>query len=558
MCKPGNFKSKTMSNFKFSHVSDFYPTPPQVIETMLEGLNLEGKRVLEPSAGSGNIVEALKARGAEVIACEIDKDLQKILQTKCRIIADDFLTLTSDQVSHVDFIIMNPPFSRAADHINHAWKITPPGGKLIALCNSETIKNKYSKSREELGEAINRYGNAVDLGDCFSDSERKTGVNVSMVILDKPGENTNEFEGFFMEEDTEEKTGPGLMSYNVVRDLVNRYVGAIKIFDEQLETATRLRTLTKGFYGKKLGFQVTQDQAPIERNEFKKGMQKAGWMWIFSKLNMDKYATKGLKEDINKFVETQQNIPFTMRNIYKMLEIVLATTGQRMDKAILEVFDRVTSYHDDNKQGLPGWKTNSHYLLTRRFIMPNLTEVAWGGGIKANYSNNFALVEDLLKALCYVTGDNYDDMIELNQFLRYRYFLVTEDGKFVREYKDDPSMAHVKTCSDDKERLNWHKENLPGSKILEVDKQWGQWFEWSYFRIRAYKKGTIHFEFKDEDVWARFNQRVAKIKGYPLPEKKAQTAYQERQNGRKPQKQRKYDSPVKRKPVILSTIKIGG
>lgn len=27
---------------------------------------------------------------------------------------------------------------------------------------------------------------------------------------------------------------------------------------------------------------------------------------------------------------------------------------------------------------------------------------------------------------------------------------------------------------------------------------------------------TGHFEFKDAEVWARFNQHIARIKGYPL------------------------------------------
>ncbi len=34
----------------------------------------------------------------------------------------------------------------------------------------------------------------------------------------------------------------------------------------------------------------------------------------------------------------------------------------------------------------------------------------------------------------------------------------------------------------------------------------------------------MHFEFTDEEIWAKFNQRVAKLKGYPLPEKTKQKA----------------------------------
>ena len=45
----------------------------------------------------------------------------------------------------------------------------------------------------------------------------------------------------------------------------------------------------------------------------------------------------------------------------------------------------------------------------------------------------------------------------------------------------------------------------------------GTWFEWGFFRIKCFKKGTIHFEFLDEDVWYKFNQTVAKSRGWSLP-----------------------------------------
>lgn len=91
---------------------DFYPTPVEVIEKMLIGVDIGGKIILEPSAGSGNIVDYLNNRGAKkVIACETVEKLRRILGGKCDIIADDFLTVTSEQISHIDLIVMNPPFS---------------------------------------------------------------------------------------------------------------------------------------------------------------------------------------------------------------------------------------------------------------------------------------------------------------------------------------------------------------------------------------------------------------------------------------------------------------
>lgn len=510
----------------------FYPSSPEVIDQLIEGLELRGKKAFDPQGGSGKIVERLVQEGAEVIACEIDQDLKKILQTKCVIIGNDFMKVTSEQISHIDCIVMNPPFNNADQHILHAWTIAPAGCKIRSLCNLQTIKNPYSKSREELKTLVDTYGSSMDLGEAFAKAERRTSVEVGLIRLEKPGANYNsEFEGFYMDEDPEEAQVNGLMNYNMVRDLVNRYVGAVKIFDEQLKTAIQLNSLTTGFYGKKLGFQVTQEGAPMERNQFKKDMQKSGWKWILSKLNMEKHATKGLREDINKFVEAQYAIPFTMKNIYRMLEIIIATTSQRFDKAILDVFERITIHHDENRMGVPGWKTNSHFLLTRRFIMPGVITRGYSGPEVTHYSERYELVDDLVKSLCYISGENYDKIGSIWSGIR--------NGKVIT--KD----------------LQWSdKEGKDVEVEVKTDIDYGKWFEWAMFKIRVYKKGTVHFEFKDDKVWANFNKRVAKLKGYPLPENKSETAYQARQNGHKASAPKA--KTVKHQPVVLSTINISG
>ena len=50
---------------------NFYPTPLHLINLMVEGFAIEGKRILEPSAGKADIVNYLIDHGATVEACEI-------------------------------------------------------------------------------------------------------------------------------------------------------------------------------------------------------------------------------------------------------------------------------------------------------------------------------------------------------------------------------------------------------------------------------------------------------------------------------------------------------
>lgn len=492
---------------------DFYPTPKEVIFQMLEGVTIENKIILEPSAGKGDIIDYLNDNGAkEVLFCEINEDLQKISQHKAKFMTSDFLILDSSQISHIDLIVMNPPFSADEKHILHAFNIAPAGCKIIALCNAQTVLNSYTQVRKELNKNIELYGHFQNLGDCFSEAERSTGVEIGLIILQKPGENySTEFEGFFLE-DEEEPQGDGIMSYNVVRDLVNRYVESIKIFDRQLEEAVKMNNLTRGYFSVKMGFEITNDQKPVQRADFKKELQKSGWNFIFNKMNMQKYSTQSMRDDINKFVETQTHIPFTMRNIYKMLEIVVGTTEQRMDKAIEVVFDTVTTHYHENRFGLKGWKTNDNYVLNQKFIVGGVCyqDQRWYKGqskIQMDYNSRRDFLEDMLKAICYITGDNYNDFKSLRDTSR------------------------------------------------EYPNEYGKWFDWAYFRVKCFKVGTAHFEFKDKEIWGRFNQRVAKIKGFPLYEK-APDKRTEKQKAKANAEPRPTAYSPKIKPTVLGTFKI--
>ena len=380
-------------------------------------------------------------------------------------------------------IVMNPPFSADEKHILHAYDIAPNGCTIISLCNLSTIhkdrhtfydERRFTEEQRRLKSLIEFYGEYEDLGQCFDEAERKTGVAVGLIRIKKPGASyEKEFEGFFMDDDPQENQENALMPYNVIRDLVQRYTEAVKIYDKQLEEAERMNDLTAGFFASELAMTITQEDKPKSRNDFKKDLQKSGWNFIFDKMNMKKYATRGLKEDINKFVETQQNIPFTMRNIYRMLEIIVGTQAQRMDKALLEVFDRLTQHYHENRFNVEGWKTNSHYLIQEKFIMPYVTRVGFSGQMETNYGDRGELIEDMQKALCYITGTNYDQCTSLYDFMQKN------------------------KC------------------------EFGKWYSWGFFEIRGYKKGTMHFKFNSYALWADFNQRIAKLKGYPLYERAA-------------------------------------
>ncbi|MAO65066.1 MAG: DNA methyltransferase [Balneola sp.] len=470
---------------------DFFPTPPDVITQMLTGVDISGKSVLEPSAGKGNIVDELNRLGADqVLTFEKNEDLATIVMDKSKYLGRDFMEATKEQLSHIDFIIMNPPFSRDEQHILHAWDVAPEGCQIIALCNSETVNNQYTTYRKRLGTVIKDYGDASqNLGDCFSKSERKTGVEVTLVKLFKPIVSDDfDYEGFFMEEEPREIQAEGLMPYNEIRSIVERYIGAVKCFDEFKEVSDRMDQLvnpvglTDGF-----SYKVGYNNEVTTKLDFSKELQKTCWKHIFSKMNMGKYVTSGVMEDINKFVETQSKYPFTMKNIYRMLDVIIQTRGQTMDRALEEAFDKITMHYHDNRYHLEGWKTNSHYLINEKFILPNVVEPGFRGEMKFKISSwgNAEKLMDLTKALSYITGQ-HKETVPINQSRAQNGNLVEYDRNQKDAYED----------------LDFHTK-----------------YDWGFFEVRGYKKGTLHCWFKDEKVWEMFNRRVAEIKGFPLPEK---------------------------------------
>ena len=169
----------------------FYPTPEKVAKKLLEGLNLwKYENILEPSAGKGNLVEALSReafreqeykpyrseyRHIHVDCIEIDPYLRSILsyefcgqkekelvEESCRlrekedrhgqqltadekerkahlayelsrlkhtdvhIIHDDFLTF--DSRKSYDLILMNPPFANGDEHLLKAIEMQSRSG----------------------------------------------------------------------------------------------------------------------------------------------------------------------------------------------------------------------------------------------------------------------------------------------------------------------------------------------------------------------------------------------------------------------------------------------
>lgn len=128
-----------------------FETPPNIVDQLIELAELDqaGLTCLEPSAGQGNIAEALLSKGHIVFCVELDPDNVKVLTAKgFPTYGRDFLKHPGGPKSKYDRIAMNPPFTRQQD-IDHVWEALTylkDNGILVSVMSSGVTFRKDKKT----------------------------------------------------------------------------------------------------------------------------------------------------------------------------------------------------------------------------------------------------------------------------------------------------------------------------------------------------------------------------------------------------------------------------
>jgi hypothetical protein len=177
---------------------DFYPTPEPLAHRMFDKVDFSKvENILEPSAGKGDLIEALNSyklksqldesmyyhrRDYQISAIEINPDLQATLVgKKIPVIDDNFLTYSGS--THFDLIMANFPFSDGEHHLTKVLDIIFCG-QLVCLVNAETLKNPHTNIRKVLAHRLEKLNAEIEyIGNAFLDAERKTTVEVALVYV---------------------------------------------------------------------------------------------------------------------------------------------------------------------------------------------------------------------------------------------------------------------------------------------------------------------------------------------------------------------------------------
>lgn len=97
--------------------SDYYPTPPEATQALLDFLDIpRGTVIWEPACGEGHMVQVLERNRLKVIATDIQG-------------GTDFLT--AEMPRNTEWIITNPPFSLAEQFIRKCAEHNKPFALLL-------------------------------------------------------------------------------------------------------------------------------------------------------------------------------------------------------------------------------------------------------------------------------------------------------------------------------------------------------------------------------------------------------------------------------------------
>lgn len=483
----------------FNNNVNFYPTPTNLIDKMLSGIDFKNiNSVLEPSAGKGDIAEAVKDNlkysrsygyrdhNWDIDTIEIDQNLQHILKGKnIRVIHDDFLTLNT--YKRYDLIVMNPPFDQGDKHLLKAIELQSQGGKIVCLLNAETLKNPYNNTRKDLQRKLEEYNAEIEyIQNAFIDAERKTNVEIALIKIDIP---KNEYNSTILNDLKQEEQFKTESEYNTntlidadfIKGIIQQYnfeiKAGLKLISEhkalQPYILTDLKQSSYSILELSLHYKDEDGNCSME-NSYIKQVRSKYWKALFTSNQFMGLFTNNLRQEYYDKVSELRNYDFSLYNIYTIKAQLHKEMLKGVEDTILNLFDEFShkySYHDEHSPNIHyynGWKTNKAYKINKKVVI-------------------------LLDAF-----NRYDGR------LSYEYRLINklEDIQKVFNYLD-----------------NGITEDIDIEEVLKMAEKYGETkkIQLKYFTVTFYKKSTCHIEFTNMELLHKFNVYGSQRKNWLPP-----------------------------------------
>lgn len=518
----------------------YYPTPKELIEKMLkpyedengQHLYLYDKKILEPSAGKGNIIEYIKDKNyklrSSIDVCEINPKYREELEelsVNVNIKGYDFLEYNPDVL--YDLIIMNPPFNNGAKHFLHAWDISN-GAEIICLLNAETLKNDFSKERDLINKIIEDNGGTIEyIQNAFTHAERKSNVEIALIRVKKKefnffdmniefnqGSSSQENIDFnnINEVMTSDVFVNNEIAFNKSKEALKKFIIARKelvyytnmLFDTAMGNKAERRwdhDYTIHRMLEKSTSSYRNNEAEIY-NKMIDDMRVEAWENLTSIPKINKMLSFTSKQHLDKLIKEQKELPYTAQNMMNIYIAILKAIPNIRKQVIIDSFDWLTTYYEENRVFVEGWKTNDSWKVNSRCILPNTLKSSWKTNTCDSVQFDTGHFHQLEKACQYLLGEDPDI-----HYLDKRYCKGQEQCNSIEQYKEIRLLSA-------KELQTTSKEELKNINYISA----GEKLESRFFIVKLYKKGTVHLEWKDKKLHDLFNYIACNGKNW-LPQK---------------------------------------
>lgn len=496
------------SNLKLDSNKQFYPTPKELADKMVNSIKDWGEinTVLEPSAGTGNILKALAIKEKntymrfDVDCIEIQPELRAILKEKFSrenyyelsseekqqlfeqeptIVGDDFLKF--DTFKHYDLIIMNPPFNSGATHLLKALEMQKNGGTIVCLLNAETIKNPYSNERKQLTNLLDKYNAEIEyIENAFSSADNPTSVEIALIKVYIPNKLHTDSEiltSLIKSEEIPEfnfkETSIDIADF--IKSAINKFNFEVRVGLKLLREYESLKPYMLSSFQSSYEKPILEFADNVTPNEYVKKVRHKYWEALLCSQKFIGKMPSNLQDEYINEVNELSNYDFSEFNI-KNLSIEMASKLKEfIESKIMELFDEFTREHTwfegctDTIHFYNGWKTNKANKVDKKVIMfcYGAYDKVFKGYTNVLFTRKF---DDIIKVLNYLNGSS-------EEFSTYN--IIEQAGK--------------------------------EGKNKNIDCK--------YFYISIFKKGTIHLTFKDEylPLIDRFNIFAGKKKSWLPP-----------------------------------------
>lgn len=177
---------KLEREYKMQQKGDINFTPKELVTLLIDYADIkESDRVLEPTAGIGNIADMLKYYTNNIDCIEYMYNYNELLKLKgYNVVGSDFMKCIN--YNTYDKIVANFPFSKEIDMIKHAYKMLKGDGKMVVITSNHWT---FANDKESINfrEWLNNLTYEVYESNI---SFEFTNVNYKILIIDKD-ENIN-------------------------------------------------------------------------------------------------------------------------------------------------------------------------------------------------------------------------------------------------------------------------------------------------------------------------------------------------------------------------------